>query len=162
MVSVLTKYKIKKSKITTKITTRISVVIITREKQILLVRHRKGNRLYWVLPGGRLEYGETFEECAIRELKEETGLDVAVDKALYLSEAIAPDRSRHIVNIFFKGHVTGGTIKLGNEPVLAGVNFFPVSILKETVLFPPVGKTILQSLSKNFEGDVQYLGNLWV
>ena len=50
-------------------TTRVSVVIVENEK-ILLVKHRKGNQLYWVLPGGRLEYGETFIDCAVREMQE--------------------------------------------------------------------------------------------
>ncbi len=143
-------------------TTRVSVLVITDDKRILLVRHRKGNRLYWVLPGGRLEYGETFSECAVRELREETGLDVEIDQFLFLSEAIAPDRSRHIVNIYLKGHVTGGTMKLGNEPVLAGVDYLPLSELQKVTVFPPIGKHILDALADDFAGGIRYLGNLWV
>ena len=137
-------------------------MVITEERKILLVRHRKGNRLYWVLPGGRLEYGETFHECAIRELKEETGLDVEIEGFVFLSEAIAPDRSRHIVNIYLKGKVVGGIMRLGNEPVLAGVDFIPLSDLERVTLFPPIGKIILDSVPSGFSGGVRYLGNLWV
>jgi len=143
-------------------TTRVSVIVITDDQKILLVRHRKGNRLYWVLPGGRLEYGETFHECAVRELKEETGLDVEIEKFLFLSEAIAPDRSRHIVNIYVKGRITGGTMRAGNEPVLAGVDLIPLAELERTTLFPPVGRKILECVPGGFAGGVQYLGNLWV
>lgn len=143
-------------------TTRVSVIVISDDSQILLVRHRKGNRLYWVLPGGRLEYGETFAECAVRELKEETGLDIEIEKFCFLSEAIAPDRSRHIVNIYLKGRVVGGTVRLGNEPVLAGVDFFPVSELERLTLFPPIGRAILEAIPNRFAGGLSYLGNLWV
>jgi len=143
-------------------TTRVSVIVLTEDRKILLVRHRKGNRLYWVLPGGRLEYGETFQECAVRELKEETGLDIEIEKFLYLSEAIAPDRSRHIVNVYLKGRITGGTMRIGNEPVLAGVDLIPVADLERLTLFPPIGKKILESYPSGFSGGVQYLGNLWV
>ena len=143
-------------------TTRVSVIVINDERQILLVRHRKGSRHYWVLPGGRLEYGETFDECAVRELKEETGLEVACDKLIYLSEAIAPDRSRHIVNVYVTAHVTGGTMRLGDEPVLAGVDFVPLSELETCTLYPPVGQKILENLDNGFQGGIQYLGNLWV
>lgn len=137
-------------------------MVVGKDNKILLVRHKKGNQRYWVLPGGRLEYGETFEECAVRELKEETGLDVEVERFLFLSEAIAPDRSRHIVNIFIKAKVVGGTMKLGDEPVLAGVDFIPLEDLEKLTLFPPVSAEILESLQPGAGKGIRYLGNLWV
>jgi 8-oxo-dGTP diphosphatase len=143
-------------------TTRVSVVVIGDDGKILLVRHRKGSRQYWVLPGGRLEYGETFDECAVRELKEETGLDVKVDRLIYLSEAIAPDRSRHIVNVYLTAHVVGGKLQLGDEPVLCGVDFVPLSELSVATLYPPVGARLLENLDKGFMPGIEYLGNLWV
>ncbi len=143
-------------------TTRVSVIVINEENQILLVKHRKGTRQYWVLPGGRLEYGEAFEECGVREVQEETGLDVEVEKIVFISEAIAPDRSRHIVNIYMCARQIGGTLKLGNEPVLAGVEFRPLDELKSLAIYPPVGAQILEALDSNFAGGIKYLGNLWV
>lgn len=137
-------------------------MVVSKDNKILLVRHKKGNQRYWVLPGGRLEYGETFEECAVRELKEETGLDVEFERFLFLSEAIAPDRSRHIVNIFIKAKVVGGTMKLGDEPVLAGVDFMPLEDLEKLTLFPPVSAEILESLQPGASKGIKYLGNLWV
>jgi ADP-ribose pyrophosphatase YjhB (NUDIX family) len=144
-------------------TTRVSVVVLNDDsKEILLVRHRKGSRQYWVLPGGRLEYGETFHECAVRELKEETGLEVEVERLLFISEAIAPDRTRHIVNIYVKARVTGGTMQVGNEPVLAGVDFIALAELDRITLFPPIGQIILDSVPGGFSEGIKYLGNLWV
>ncbi len=136
--------------------------MISPDKKILLVRHRKGNRQYWVLPGGRLEYGETFAECAVREIKEETGLDVEVVRFLFLSEAIAPDRSRHIVNVYLKAKEIGGVMKVGNEPVLAGVDYIPIDELETVTLFPPVAEHILKNLSHGDPDGIEYLGNLWV
>jgi ADP-ribose pyrophosphatase YjhB (NUDIX family) len=133
-----------------------------QDNRILLVRHRKGSRQYWVLPGGRLEYGETFQECGVRELKEETGLDVEVQGFLFLSEAIAPDRSRHIVNIYLKAKVTGGTMKLGSEPVLAAVDFVPLDELDKLTLFPPIAQAILKCMPNGTGKGIEYLGNLWV
>ena len=154
--------KFKKRPAQTIPTTRVTVIVIGSDKKILLVRHRKGNRQYWALPGGRLEHGETFAECAVREIREETGLDVEVDDFVYLSEAIAPDRSRHIVNIYLTAHVTGGVMQVGDEPVLAGVDFLPLEKLSKLTLFPPVGKVVIESLPSSTKGCIKYLGNLWV
>ena len=154
--------KFKKRPAQTIPTTRVSVIVVREQKEILLVKHRKGNRQYWVLPGGRLEYGETFHECAVREMREETGLDVEVDDFVYLSEAIAPDRSRHIVNVYLTAHITGGIMQVGDEPVLAAVDFLPLEELQRLTLFPPVGKIVIDSLPSSTKGCIKYLGNLWV
>lgn len=143
-------------------TTRISVVVINADRQILLVRHRKGPRQYWVLPGGRLEYGESFNECGVREVKEETGLDVEIEKVIFLSEAIAPDRTRHIVNVYLAARHIGGTMRLGNEPVLTGVEFRLLDDLKTLSLYPPVGAQILSGFETHFDGGIKHLGNLWI
>lgn len=108
-----------------------------------------------------MEYGETFFECGVREVKEETGLDVEVDRIIFLSEAIAPDRSRHIVNVFMTAKVVGGVLKLGNEPVLAGLEFKSLEELRALTLYPPVSQQILDYLEANEKG-IKYLGNLWV
>jgi ADP-ribose pyrophosphatase YjhB (NUDIX family) len=143
-------------------TTRVSVIVINNDRKILLVKHRKGSRQYWVLPGGRLEYGETFQECAVRELKEETGLDVKVDKMIFVSEAIAPDRSRHIVNIYLLAHVIGGQMQLGDEAVLTAVDFLSINELKNLTLYPPIGEHILKGMDGKFSNGIKYLGNMWV
>jgi ADP-ribose pyrophosphatase YjhB (NUDIX family) len=159
----LSKQRYKKRPGQTIPTTRVSVVVLrNNDREILLVKHRKGSRQYWVLPGGRLEYGETFHECAVRELKEETGLEVSVERFLFMSEAIAPDRSRHIVNVYLKAKVIGGTMKIGNEPVLAGVDFVPVANLDKMTLFPPIGQILSESIPEGFSESIRYLGNLWV
>src|SRR5262249_37002982 len=148
----LPKHRLKKKTGKAIPTTRVSVIVISTDQKILLVKHRKGNKQYWVLPGGRLEYGETFQECGAREVKEETGLEVAVDKMVFVSEAIAPDRSRHIINVYLTASITGGTMRLGNEPVLAGVDFLPVAELETSGLYPPVGKQILAGLKTDSLG----------
>ncbi len=57
---------------------------ILRGTSILLVQHREhaGGRSYWLLPGGGREEGETEEQCVVREMNEETGLDVQVERLL--------------------------------------------------------------------------------
>lgn len=60
----------------------------------------------WMLPGGRVERGETPQAAAVRETQEETGLEVVVDR-LVLVDAHRPSN----VSFVFAGHVVGGTLE---------------------------------------------------
>lgn len=72
--------------------------VVERGGKILLVGHEKpGDGRYWVLPGGRLEPGETVPECAERELDEEAGLRGEFAGVLYVSEFLR--EGRHTVDI---------------------------------------------------------------
>lgn len=53
-----------------------SVALIRKTDVLLIQRNRPPSEGLWTLPGGRLEPGETAEQCAIREIKEELGLEV--------------------------------------------------------------------------------------
>ena len=57
---------------------------IVREHHILLIKHTRHDdgRAYWVLPGGGRDPGETEEDCVRREMREETHLEVRVDRLL--------------------------------------------------------------------------------
>lgn len=60
------------------------------------------------LPGGHLELGEAWAECAIRETKEETNLDVANLKLFHVTNdpAIGGDANKHYITIFMSGQLS--------------------------------------------------------
>ncbi len=61
--------------------------------QLLLIRHEEhqSGRTYWLLPGGGREDGESEEECVMREMREETGLEVRIERLLEEHDSAHPD-----------------------------------------------------------------------
>lgn len=86
----------------------------------LLLTRREDNGL-WCLPGGGVEVGETWSEAAVREAREETGLDVAVESVLAAYSRpdvviVYPDgRRRAIFGVCFRAHIVAGTPGISDE-----------------------------------------------
>ncbi len=142
--------------------TRIRIAVLLRKgDQVLLVRHKKPQATYWLVPGGGLEYCESIEQCARRELMEETGLEIQLGDLVYVSESIPPDRHRHVLNLYYEGAITGGELRLGDEEVLAGAEFFPIDRLEEIDLRPPIARELTAYLKDPARRGRISLGNRW-
>ena len=57
-----------------------------KNDEILLVQQKVSDKRNWSLPGGRVECGETMQQGIVREMKEETGLDVEILRMLYVCD----------------------------------------------------------------------------
>ena len=143
-------------------------VLILKNNHILLVEHQKENASYWLIPGGGLDFGETVAECAKREVKEETNLDIQLGRFLFSSESIAPDGSRHVVNLFFLGYVSDeslASLEVGKEERLKSVSFIDIDELGNIELHPPFApqlkRMIADGLIDERQGQDRYLGNFW-
>jgi mutator protein MutT len=60
----------------------VSAALIFHNGKLLITQRHKDSHLggLWEFPGGKCELGETFEECIIREISEELGIEISVDK----------------------------------------------------------------------------------
>lgn len=94
----------------------VRVVIPDMErKRILMVRQHHEDRDIWMVPGGGIEAGENSIEAAVREAKEETGLDIDVVGVAWHIEEVSPERGQRFVN-YMLGEVKGGELALGTDP----------------------------------------------
>ena len=134
---------------------RITGILIEDNKILLLDQNVNENRS-WSLPGGTLEDGESLEECMIREMKEETGLDVSIGKMLYICDLIKDDL--HVVHITFLVEKTGG--KLGNiaegldTQKIRSVEMVPIDNLENHGFSLKFKKLV----EENFSGSGNYMG----
>jgi len=100
----------------------VRVILFNEKNELLLVKHivNKENKEFWILPGGGLERDEYSYEGAIREMKEETGLDIEVDRLIYHVEEKC-DNGLRCTN-YFTAHKTGGNLILGQDPEFDDMN----------------------------------------
>mgnify|MGYP000960091486 FL=1 len=148
---------------TEKIRPRVRVAgILIEDDRILLIEHTKNNRKYWLVPGGGVDWGESAAEALIREFKEETSLDIEVEKFLFISETIAPDKQKHVINLYFKikkAENSSNIMKLGEEEILTDLRFIPEDEIKNIRLYPNIKEKLIKLLNK--ENIEPYLGLLW-
>lgn len=93
----------------------VRVILQDEEGRILMVRQHHEERDFWLVPGGGIEDGENSIEAAIREVKEETGLDIEVTGVAWHIEEVSPERGQRFVN-YMIGRITGGELALGKDP----------------------------------------------
>lgn len=138
-------------------------VLIWRDGEVLLVRHEKGARSYWLVPGGGVDAGETMAAAGAREVLEETGYDVEIGRLLLVCEAIDPKPGgRHIVNAVYAATVGGGTLSVGqDDKSLREARWQRLEALAELEMYPPIGTELLACCREEGSGAVRVLGNTW-
>jgi len=96
----------------------VGAVVRDRKGRILLVRHKPERKGYWkgkwICPGGKLKQGETLAEAALREIREETGLTVILERILPPFETVVREGESvllHVVYLDFLAEPVGGALR---------------------------------------------------
>lgn len=80
--------------------------VLKRDGRYLITQRNSGE---WEFPGGKIEFGETPEECLVRELAEEIGITVSVDDVFAVSSAMQGDK--HILLLAFHCVIVEGDVQ---------------------------------------------------
>lgn len=111
-------------------------VVVDAEERILLAHWNEGVNPAWTLPGGGLEPGEDPEHAAVREVREETGIDVVLDGLLGVDSRVIPlarrltpgaERPLHTLRIVYRAHVVGGVLTNETDGTTDEARWFPLA-----------------------------------
>ncbi len=97
----------------------VGALIIDGDKILLVERGKDPLRGYWSLPGGAIETGETLETALLREVREETGLEIAVLHLVEVFERIMRDANGeteyHFILMDYICTPTGGVLQASDD-----------------------------------------------
>jgi 8-oxo-dGTP diphosphatase len=116
--------------------------IVRRGNEILMLRrknvHGSGT---WSTPGGHIDFGESPEECAIREVKEETGLSVINPRFYAITNDYFAELGKHYITIWIEAEYDGGEPQVTAEYESDKVEWVEPSKIPQT-LFEPFRKLL--------------------
>jgi 8-oxo-dGTP diphosphatase len=136
--------------VTPLIATDIIVELVDRPSRPIVLVERKNTPHGWALPGGFVDVGEEVEVAAVREAKEETGLDVWLQQLVGVYSDPSRDPRGHIVSVVYTAIATGepfadddartaSVIEIERLP--SGLVFDHARILEDYKRFRATGKT---------------------
>lgn len=135
---------------------RVTGVVI-EDDRILVLDQDTGTGRAWSLPGGKVEDGETLAEALVREMREETGLQVEPGRLLYVCDHL-PGDGTHVVHLTFEARRAGGTA----GKVAAGLDTRPIRGVEFVKLadLPSLGFTdrFGELAMAGFPGAGRYMG----
>jgi len=79
----------------------VDIIIETGEEGEIVLIHRKNEPQGWAIPGGFVDYGESLEEAAVREAREETSMDVTLVEQLHTYSDPARDPRHHTISTVY-------------------------------------------------------------
>ncbi len=127
--------------------------IIERDGQVLLIKRKNAHGAgSWAVPGGHLEYGETPEQCAVRETREEVGIDISGVRFAAITNDVFAEKSRHYITIWMLAARAKGEPFIAAAREVSEVGWFRWDDLPSPLFLP------LQNLldGKGYPGSVRF------
>ena len=115
----------------------VGVIILDNNNSVLLgLRNGSHGAGVWGLPGGHVDFGETLQDTAIREVQEETNLNINNLKLISVSDDIMPEENKHYVSIGFICKEFSGKLKKMEKDKCLQWRWFPIGALPDNIFTP--------------------------
>lgn len=124
----------------------LGVYIFNHENEILFLKRQGAHGAgTWCPPGGHLEFGESFTDCAKREVEEEVGIKIKNIEFLGLTNDISEEESTHYITIAMRAVVKSGKPKIMEPDKMTDLGWFSLDKLPKPLFLPC--KNLLKSIS---------------
>lgn len=134
--------------------------IVMKDNALLVIKRNKFGRIYYTLPGGGVDLGENTEQALIREMKEETGLDLGENRLVFIEQSGEPYGTQYVYLVAYAGGEPAldpdsdeaGISALGQnlyEPVWLAVNELP----KVEFVTPRLRQAVLDGIQHGFPDE---------
>jgi|SRR3989344_4085589 len=125
-----------------------SAILVENNGKYLLGKRNKKNYLnFWVIPSGKVEWGENLHQDGIREIKEETNIDVEIVKFIGWKEIINIENDYHRYVFFFLGKLKNNEFEIKTTEDVSEVKFYTVDELKKLEPLAESAKEIFKMLN---------------
>jgi 8-oxo-dGTP pyrophosphatase MutT (NUDIX family) len=127
--------------------------VILHGGKLVVSRERRQGEEYLLLPGGRVQGGESIAEALVREVAEETGLDVVPERLLYVAEVVG-SYGVHDVNLVWLAGLHEGPAAIADEALVA------LDSPEATSIMPPIIEHIAADAASGWAEEPRWLGNI--
>jgi 8-oxo-dGTP diphosphatase len=135
--------------------------LILMDDSLLLVKHVKGDKTYWLLPGGGVKLGENTRTALRREIKEEINLDGIVKDLIFVAESFFSQED-HIIQPTYLIEVKEiDNLRLGVDRRVAEVGFFRFRQINDLIIYPDI-KDELKEFIKYRKCSRKYVFKKWI
>jgi 8-oxo-dGTP diphosphatase len=136
-----------------RMTVKVRAVIVDDGRLVVVPERRLGEHSHFALPGGRIGRWEGLTAALVREVHEETGLEVVVGDLLYIAE-MTPPRGNQDLNLIFRAQPIGG-------PDFTNVAFIDLAENEHPKVLPPIVDVIAADRRRGWQSTPRWLGNVW-